>query len=103
MLGTIAGDIIGSVHEFTSTKSADFDLFVSGSHTLAACRVLVSAARIVLIAYTYDVSVADARLRFELRHCCSLTRADRQHHPPDPLRPPMSMARDRSDASEVVP
>lgn len=31
MLGAIAGDIIGSVHEFTSTKSAEFDLFVSGS------------------------------------------------------------------------
>ena len=31
MLGAIAGDIIGSVHEFAGTKSADFDLFVPGS------------------------------------------------------------------------
>jgi len=31
MLGAIAGDIIGSVHEFNSTKSVDFDLFVPGS------------------------------------------------------------------------
>jgi ADP-ribosylglycohydrolase len=28
MLGAIAGDVIGSVHEFTATKSTDFALFV---------------------------------------------------------------------------
>jgi hypothetical protein len=32
MLGTIGGDIIGSVHEHTGTKSTDFDLFVAGSY-----------------------------------------------------------------------
>lgn len=31
MIGAIAGDIIGSVHEHTGTKSTDFDLFVPGS------------------------------------------------------------------------
>jgi len=31
MLGAIAGDIIGSVHEFRGTKSADFPLFVPES------------------------------------------------------------------------
>jgi ADP-ribosylglycohydrolase len=31
MLGAIAGDIIGSVHEYIGTKSSDFDLFVPGS------------------------------------------------------------------------
>ena len=31
MLGAIAGDIIGSVHEYMGTKSSDFELFVSGS------------------------------------------------------------------------
>jgi ADP-ribosylglycohydrolase len=31
MLGAIAGDIIGSVHEHIATKSTDFDLFVEGS------------------------------------------------------------------------
>ena len=31
MLGAIAGDIIGSVHEHTPTKSTDFELFVEGS------------------------------------------------------------------------
>ena len=30
MFGAIAGDIIGSVHEYTGTKSNDFDLFVDG-------------------------------------------------------------------------
>ena len=27
MIGAIAGDIIGSVHEYAGTKSTDFDLF----------------------------------------------------------------------------
>ena len=31
MLGAIAGDIIGSVHEFKGTKSLDFELFTPGS------------------------------------------------------------------------
>jgi ADP-ribosylglycohydrolase len=32
VLGAIAGDIIGSVHEFSGTKSTDFELFVPESH-----------------------------------------------------------------------
>ena len=31
MLGAIAGDVIGSVHEFIGTKSTDFELFVAKS------------------------------------------------------------------------
>jgi ADP-ribosylglycohydrolase len=31
MLGAIAGDVIGSVHEFEATKSMDFELFAAGS------------------------------------------------------------------------
>jgi hypothetical protein len=31
MLGAIAGDIIGSVHEFGATKTTDFPLFVAQS------------------------------------------------------------------------
>ena len=31
MLGAIAGDVIGSVHEFVATKTTDFDLFVPES------------------------------------------------------------------------
>jgi len=31
MLGAIAGDIIGSVHEHIETKTTEFDLFVSAS------------------------------------------------------------------------
>src|ERR1700751_5106711 len=31
MLGAIAGDIIGSVHEFQAPKHTDFPLFVAGS------------------------------------------------------------------------
>jgi ADP-ribosylglycohydrolase len=30
MLGAIVGDIVGSVHEFSGTKSADFELFAPG-------------------------------------------------------------------------
>jgi ADP-ribosylglycohydrolase len=33
MLGAIAGDVIGSVHEFTATKSTDFELFVATSRS----------------------------------------------------------------------
>ena len=32
MLGTIAGDIIGSVYEWNNVKSEDFTLFSSRSH-----------------------------------------------------------------------
>ena len=31
MLGAIAGDVIGSVHEFIATKTMDFELFVGGT------------------------------------------------------------------------
>jgi ADP-ribosylglycohydrolase len=31
MLGAIAGDVIGSVHEFIATKTTDFELFVEGT------------------------------------------------------------------------
>jgi ADP-ribosylglycohydrolase len=31
MLGAIAGDVIGSVHEFIATKTMDFELFVDGT------------------------------------------------------------------------
>jgi ADP-ribosylglycohydrolase len=31
MIGAIAGDVIGSVHEYIGTKSTEFDLFVPGS------------------------------------------------------------------------
>jgi len=31
MLGAIAGDVIGSVHEFMATKTTDFELFVEGT------------------------------------------------------------------------
>ncbi|MEM6599607.1 MAG: ADP-ribosylglycohydrolase family protein, partial [Cyanobacteria bacterium P01_C01_bin.69] len=31
MLGAITGDIIGSVHERSKTKTKDFPLFVEGS------------------------------------------------------------------------
>jgi ADP-ribosylglycohydrolase len=31
MLGAIAGDVIGSVHEWTATKTKEFPLFVRGS------------------------------------------------------------------------
>src|SRR5215470_355174 len=30
MLGAIAGDVIGSVHEFTATKTTNFELFAEG-------------------------------------------------------------------------
>ena len=34
MLGAIAGDLIGSVHEFVATKTTDFPLFVAKASSL---------------------------------------------------------------------
>lgn len=48
MLGAIAGDIVGSVHEWTATKTKDFPLFVASSRvtdetilTLAVAECLI--------------------------------------------------------------
>ena len=48
MLGAIAGDVIGSVHEFTATKSTDFELFVEGCRFTDDTVLAVAAADCLL-------------------------------------------------------
>lgn len=53
MLGAIAGDIIGSVHEFISTKSMDFDLFVPDSRFTDDTVLAVAVADCLMNGHDY--------------------------------------------------
>lgn len=53
MLGAIAGDVIGSVHEYTGTKSADFCLFVPGSRFTDDTVLAVAVADCLLNGLNY--------------------------------------------------
>jgi ADP-ribosylglycohydrolase len=53
MLGAIAGDIIGSVHEHTGTKSTDFALFVPGSRFTDDTVLAVAVADCLLHGLAY--------------------------------------------------
>jgi ADP-ribosylglycohydrolase len=73
MLGAIAGDIIGSVHEFQPEKTMDFPLFAEGSrftddtvHTIAVADCLLTGASYVdkLHEYTRDYPDRCYGLRF---------------------------------------
>lgn len=73
MFGAIAGDIIGSVHEFIGTKTKDFPLFVPGSKftddtvlTVAVADWILSGRDLVdvLHAYTRDYPNCSYGLRY---------------------------------------
>src|SRR5215471_21632930 len=53
MLGAIAGDVIGSVHEYAGTKSADFSLFVAGSRFTDDTVLAVAVADCLLHGLNY--------------------------------------------------
>lgn len=53
MLGAIAGDIIGSVHEYSGTKSRDFPLFVPASQFTDDSVLTVAVADSLLTGTTY--------------------------------------------------
>ncbi len=53
MLGAIVGDIIGSVHEFTGTKKADFPLFEEGSTFTDDTVLTVAVADCLLTGASY--------------------------------------------------
>jgi ADP-ribosylglycohydrolase len=53
MLGAIAGDVIGSVHEHTATKSTDFELFVSSSRFTDDTVLAVAVADCLLNGLNY--------------------------------------------------
>ena len=66
MLGAIAGDIIGSVHEFVCQKSTEFPLFVAASRftddsvlTVAVAECLLSGARYVDKFHQYTLAYPD--------------------------------------------
>ena len=53
MLGAIAGDIIGSVHELRGQKSMDFPLFVEGSRFTDDSVLTVAVADCLLANASY--------------------------------------------------
>jgi len=53
MLGAIAGDIIGSVHEFLGTKTKDFPLFVPESRFTDDTVLTVAVAECLLTGCSY--------------------------------------------------
>jgi ADP-ribosylglycohydrolase len=63
MLGAIVGDIIGSVHEFSGTKTKDFPLFVPGSTftddsvlTVAVAEWILSGQDLAQLLHEYTIS-----------------------------------------------
>jgi ADP-ribosylglycohydrolase len=64
MIGSIAGDIIGSVHEFGRTKSKEFPLFVPGSAFTDDSVLTVAIARAILTDGDYQKAVRDIGRRY---------------------------------------
>lgn len=75
MLGAVAGDIIGSVHEFEGQKTMDFPLFVEGSHftddtvlTLAVAECLLTDASYVDAFHEYTREYPNRGYGFRFWH-----------------------------------
>lgn len=75
MLGAIAGDIIGSVHEYIATKSSDFDLFVAESRftddtvlAVAVADCLVNGREYVDAFHEYFSNYPNAGYGFRFYH-----------------------------------
>jgi ADP-ribosylglycohydrolase len=64
MIGAIAGDIIGSVHEFGATKTKKFPLFVAGSVFTDDSVMTVAVAHAILTDGDYRKSVLDFGRRY---------------------------------------
>lgn len=64
MIGAIAGDIIGSVHEFEATKTKDFPLFVSGSRFTDDTVLTVAVADAILRGRPYLECVRELGRRY---------------------------------------
>jgi len=83
MLGAIAGDVIGSVHEFIATKSTDFELFVDGSRftddtvlTVAVADCLLHGDDYVDAFHRYFCDYPNAGYGFNFFHWASEGRRD---------------------------
>jgi len=57
MLGAIAGDIIGSVHEYSGTKTKDFPLFSAGSEFTDDSVLTIAVADAILKGCPYIDSI----------------------------------------------
>src|SRR5687767_6180533 len=75
MLGAIAGDIIGSVHEFRGSKSVEFELFESGCGftddtvlTVAVADCLLSGSDYVETFHQYFDAYPNAGYGLRFRH-----------------------------------
>jgi ADP-ribosylglycohydrolase len=64
MIGAIAGDIIGSVHEFGATKTKKFPLFVEGSVFTDDSVMTVAIAQAILTDGDYQKAVRDFGRRY---------------------------------------
>ena len=64
MIGAIAGDIIGSVHEFGATKTKKFPLFVAGSVFTDDSVMTVAIAQAILTDGDYQKAVRDFGRRY---------------------------------------
>ena len=64
MIGAIAGDIIGSVHEFGRTKSKEFPLFVPESTFTDDSVLTVAVARAILTDGDYQKAVREIGRRY---------------------------------------
>lgn len=64
MIGAIAGDIIGSAHEFGRTKTKDFPLFGPGSAFTDDSVLTVAVARAILTDGDYEKAVREIGRRY---------------------------------------
>jgi ADP-ribosylglycohydrolase len=78
MLGAIAGDVIGSVHEYMGTKSTDFDLFTAGSRftddtvlTVAVADCLMNGREYVDAFHDYFLAYPSAGYGYRFFHWAS--------------------------------
>jgi ADP-ribosylglycohydrolase len=78
MLGAIAGDVIGSVHEYRGTKSTDFDLFTAGCRftddtvlTVAVADCLMNGREYVDAFHDYFLAYPNAGYGYRFFHWAS--------------------------------
>jgi ADP-ribosylglycohydrolase len=64
MIGAIAGDVIGSVHERVATKSTEFPLFVGRSRFTDDTVLTVATAHAILTGKSYDVAYREFGRRY---------------------------------------
>jgi ADP-ribosylglycohydrolase len=83
MLGAIAGDIIGSVHEYTGTKTSDFTLFVARSKftddtvlSVAVADCLLNGLDYVEAFHEYFLAYPNAGYGLRFFHWASAGRRD---------------------------